>query len=82
MSLSDELRAEIAKWSEKLIHVLPSSSPQDEVGSKFLDNIRAYFQDSKHFLEKGDLIRSFECLIWAWAFLEIGMQQGHLKTRS
>jgi hypothetical protein len=39
-----------------------------------LRNIRAYRNDSKHFLERGDLIKSFECLIWAWAILELGRE--------
>jgi hypothetical protein len=44
-----------------------------------LENARAYFSDSAHFLARSDLVRSFECLIWGWAFLEIGLQLGHLR---
>ena len=80
MSLSDELRSEIEKWSKKLEHALSSISHLDDSGSRLLENIRAYYKDSQHFLNNGDLIRSFECLIWAWAFLEIGTQLGHLRS--
>ena len=27
----------------------------------------------------GELIKSFECLIWAWALLEIGKELKHLE---
>jgi hypothetical protein len=33
------------------------------------------------FLEKGDLIRAFEAVIWAWAWMEIGLQKGLLRQR-
>jgi len=36
-----------------------------------LKNIDAYLSDSKYFLEKNDLIRAFEAVIWAWAWMEI-----------
>ena len=37
-----------------------------------LANINAYVKDSAHFAEQGDLVRSFEAIVWAWAWLEIG----------
>ena len=72
MSMEADLAAEIKKWSKKLDDSLPNVQPSGERGAKMLQNIRAYRNDSKHFLERGDLIKSFECLIWAWAILELG----------
>ena len=46
-----------------------------------LQNIRAYREDSKHFFSRGDLVKSFECLIWAWAILEIGEELEFLKPK-
>jgi hypothetical protein len=42
--------------------------------SDFLKNINAYIKDCKYFLGRGDLIRAFEAVIWAWAWLEIGKE--------
>jgi hypothetical protein len=30
-------------------------------------------------MEKGDLIRAFESVIWAWAWMEIGLNMKLLK---
>jgi len=74
MSIEADLAAEIKKWSKKLDGPLLNVQPSDERGAKMLQNINAYRNDSKHFLERGDLIKSFECLIWAWAILELGRE--------
>lgn len=79
MSVEAKLIAEIEKWSKKLDGALADVSPSKEQGTRMLQNIRAYREDSKHFFCKGDLVRSFECLIWAWAILEIGRELELLK---
>lgn len=79
MTLEKELDKEIRKWTTKLDQALSVGHAIDERGKKMLGNIRAYREDSKHFRERGDLIKSFECLIWAWALLEVGRELGLLK---
>lgn len=81
MSLEAELLAEIERWSQRLDQSLSAVAAEDDSGKKLLDNIEAYRKDSRHFVEKNDLIRGYECLIWAWAFLEIGKMLGHLTQR-
>jgi hypothetical protein len=81
MSLHDELRREIEKWTARLDERIPKTEPLDDPGGKLLENVRAYRKDSRHFSERGDLVKSFECLIWAWALLETGDTLGHLKTK-
>ncbi|KUO41531.1 MAG: hypothetical protein AVW06_00910 [Hadesarchaea archaeon DG-33-1] len=78
MTLEAELAGEIKKWSNKLDKALLAATSIDKRGEDLLKNIRAYREDSKHFLDR-DLIKSFECLIWAWALLEIGKEFEHLK---
>lgn len=39
--------------------------------SQYLKNIDAYISDSEYFMKKGDLIRAFEAVVWAWAWMEI-----------
>ncbi|PKM91965.1 MAG: DUF357 domain-containing protein, partial [Euryarchaeota archaeon HGW-Euryarchaeota-1] len=33
-----------------------------------------------YFLEKGDFVRAFEAIIWAWAWIEIGEKEGFLEV--
>jgi len=79
MSIEADLVAEIDKWSRRLDGALTDIHPSGERGAKMLVNVRAYREDSRHFLSRGDLIKSFECLVWAWAILETGKELGHLK---
>ena len=72
MSLEEDLRAETEKWLLRAEEALEAVSARGEVGKKFRVNIAAYLSDSRYFLEKGDLIRAFEAVIWAWAWIEIG----------
>jgi hypothetical protein len=78
------LRKEIAKWTKKLeremakTHIQEGGSRTTHIHNKnikttdhFLKNIDAYLSDSKYFYRQGDLIRSFEAIIWAWSWWEI-----------
>lgn len=67
--LRQKLEAEIEKWQKKL-----TKMDLDDLGGEeeFINNIEAYADDADHFYEEDLLIKSFEALIWAWAWLEIG----------
>ncbi|MFQ6051320.1 MAG: DUF357 domain-containing protein [Candidatus Hydrothermarchaeota archaeon] len=78
MILEEELRYEIDKWLNKAESLIPRIRPLESKGKDFLTNINAYIKDSRYFLEKKDLIRSFEAIIWAWAWCEIGKEIGIL----
>ena len=69
------MRAETLKWLLKAEDLLCKVSG-DEL---FLENVSAYIHDSHYFIEKGDLIRAFESVIWAWAWMEIGLNTKLLK---
>ncbi len=71
------LRKEIDTWLprvEKEFEKIKSEKDPD-----FLKNIKAYIEDTKYFLRKEDLIKAFEAVIWAWAWLEIGKQKNIIK---
>jgi len=74
MKVEEELEKETLKWLEK-IEKIRFSGNED-----FVRNIKAYISDSKYFLEKGDLVRAFECVVWAWAWLEIGKNYEFLEV--
>ena len=76
-SLEEDLQMETLKWLEKAEELYCQISGDEH----FLDNVSAYIRDSHYFLEKKDLIRAFEAVIWAWAWMEIGLEKEILKPR-
>lgn len=74
-NLETDLREETLKWLGKAEDLFSDISGDE----RFMENISAYISDSRYFLEKGDLIRAFEAVIWAWAWMEIGIETGDLK---
>ena len=54
---------------------------REEIGEEFAENIAAYINDSKHFIDKMDYVRSFEAIVWAWAWIEIGKDIGVISIK-
>ena len=75
--LEENLRAETVKWQERAQDLYGRVTGEDD----FLENASAYIRDCQYFLDKGDLIRAFEAVIWAWAWMEIGLRKGILMQR-
>lgn len=73
--LAENLRAETLKWLTRAEELFFRLTGEEQ----FLENISAYLSDSRHFLDKGDLIRAFEAVVWAWAWMEIGLERGMLR---
>jgi hypothetical protein len=80
MGLEEEILREIEIWSKKLEEKLMDLKANNKDGESFIENITAYFKDSKYFLAKKDLIKAFEALIWSWSWLEIGLKFGFIKS--
>ncbi len=75
--VEEELRKEIDNWLPKAEkEVAKIKKVNDE---EYLVNIKAYVKDTKYFLDKGDLVKSFEAVVWAWSWLEIGKLKGMLE---
>jgi len=73
-SLEADLLNETAKWRERGESLFEQLSGDEDM----LENISAYLSDSYYFLEQDDLIRAFEAVIWAWAWMEIGLEKSLL----
>jgi len=78
LSLEMDLRGETEKWLRRAEAALENISPSKIEGDRFCTNIAAYISDCRYFLDQGDLIRAFEAVIWAWAWIEIGLDEGIL----
>ena len=79
--IEEELKSETIKWLNRIRERIKNVEAVNKKGEEFLRNINAYISDTEYFLNKNDLIRSFECIVWAWAWLEIGLNIGILKQR-
>jgi len=77
-NLEADLLSETVKWQNKAQDLYDNISGEDE----FLENVSAYIRDSQYFLERGDPIRAFEAIIWAWAWMEIGLHKGLLWQKA
>lgn len=75
------LKEETQKWKERIEEEIKMTKALNQRGEEFLDTVRAYSEDSRYFSGKGDLVRAFEAIVWAWAFYEIGRKIGILEDR-
>ncbi|MBI4162527.1 MAG: DUF357 domain-containing protein [Candidatus Aenigmarchaeota archaeon] len=71
MQLENNLKEEIEKWTKKAKEKRKNLKLIDDSRENMIKNIDAYIKDSQYFLEKGDLVRSFEAITWAWSWMEI-----------
>ena len=74
-----ELLSQSEKWFKKAVSL--EIYPVDSKGEEFAENIAAYINDSKHFIDKMDYVRSFEAIVWAWAWIEIGKDIGVISIK-
>ena len=74
MTLEKDLKQETEKWLKKIRTERKKIKLAESSKENMLKNMDAYISDSGHFLEKSDLIRSFEAVIWAWSILELGLE--------
>ncbi len=81
MGIREDLKNETGKWLLRIEGEIGWLKPSDKRGAESLKNIRAYIKDSRYFLERGDLIRAFEAVIWAWAICETARELRLLKAR-
>jgi len=75
--IEKDLKKEIDKWFPKVKKEFKKIKTTKD--KSFLENIQAYIKDTDYFLNKKDLIRAFEAVIWAWAWLEIGKRKKILQ---
>ncbi len=75
----DRLKRETEKWLGKIEAETKNIKAGGNPAKKHLENMNAYVSDSKHFLEKKDFIRAFECVVWAWSIYELCIELGIFK---
>jgi hypothetical protein len=77
------LKTETEKWLIRLEKEAEGLAPSDgwdnEKVRNSIINVHAYIKDSKHFLQKGDMVRAFEAVVYAWGILETLQRLGMVK---
>lgn len=79
-NINEEIKAETEKWLKKAKEKRAKIKLLDKSKQDMIKNIDAYISDSQHFMKKGDLVRSFEAVIWCWAWMEILEELKIVKT--
>jgi len=72
-----ELKEQTEKWLKKLNNRLEDKNKEAEQ----MENVLAYRDDTKHFLEEEDFIRAWESVIYAWGILETLERLGILNKK-
>ena len=73
MDEKETLLEEINRWLPKCREEVKKIKKVKD--KEFFENVQAYISDAEHFLQRGDLVRAFEAIVWAWAWLEIGQRK-------
>ena len=55
---------------------VPEDVDFTKVAEDFLDMAKRYYEDAKHFREKGDIVTAFAALNYAHGFLDAGARLG------
>ena len=82
MDISESLKRETEKWLEKLEKEMKkaNNTTKNKQIENELVNINAYISDCKHFLEKKDLVKAFEAIIYAWGIVDTLRRCGLIRT--
>jgi|GEM_PF-392683 len=80
-----ELRRQTLRWLSKLEKEIKTVKSTDRLPKQqyksLVTNMRAYVKDARHFMKKGDWVRAFEAVIYAWGIFETCQRVGIIKQR-
>jgi hypothetical protein len=79
------LRTETEKWLARLEKesegLTPTEGHDNEKVRNSITNVHAYVKDGRHFLQKGDMLRAFEAVVYAWGILETCQRLGVISGK-
>lgn len=68
------------KALSKIKVIAPVDSYLEGLARDSLNMIKSYFEDAKHFLEKGDLLNAFAALNYSYGWIDSGARLGIFDT--
>jgi len=73
MELEDQTNIELKRMNE----IMPNVKVNDR--EDLFNFANDYYNDGKHFIEKGDLVSGFEALVIAWSYIDMGLKLGFFE---
>ncbi len=70
--LNKKVTTERKRMQEVFKKIIKKSTGR--VAKDFLSMSKDYFNDSGYFLNKGDMVRSFEAIVISWAYIDAGIK--------
>jgi hypothetical protein len=70
----------IEEWLDKLNKKMEKVKSVNNKGKELIKNINAYIVDTEHFVKKGDYVKAWELVSFAWGLFECGEELGKIKT--
>lgn len=71
------VKEEAKKELDRIESIIKNLKVIDSKGEDIMKLINSYYEDAKHFYEKGKYLQSFEALVICWAYADAGL---HLKV--
>ena len=78
--LLKETNKMLAKLENEMQHI--KFDKKNKGLTEEIENIKAYMSDTKHFLEKKDLVKAFEAIVFAWGIFEALSNMHLIKANS
>lgn len=66
----DETQEKLKQETEKWLKKLEARVEDRDTSVEQMENVEAYRDDTRHFLEEEDYVRAWESVIYAWGILE------------
>jgi hypothetical protein len=73
-------REDVLRWLVKLEPLAEMAEPADGKAADIVENARAYVKDARHWLEQGNTVLAFECMVHSWAMLETARELGAITV--
>ncbi len=80
LQIADELLRQTKKMLKDIKAKRVCINLADKEKESILKNLDAYISDTSHFLDKKDLVRAFEAVVYAWGILETLEHAGIIET--
>lgn len=80
-----EIEKELIRQTEKMLKDIKEKRKNIHIieeKKELLRNLDAYISDTQHFIDKQDLIRAFEAVVYAWGILETLEHAGIIYPRN
>ena len=81
--VEDRIKKEAEKEMNRMTKIFDSVKVSGKgMSLDFYRFAKNYFEDGKHFFDKGDYIEAFEAFIIAWAYIDAGLKLKYFEVNT